>query len=123
MFAHVGGVKHVVGVKAMQFVENFAKAAESIPLVVNHFAACFAANQLQLVLDEDVDTDEKGVVCAVLLDGLDDGLFMLLNLFEIVGTDNVEFGFFVAKDFFAVFDADFFGEGGTAEDDVVVGKT
>ena len=109
MFAHVGGVKNVVGVKAMQFVENFAKAAEPIPLVVNHFAAGFAANQLQRVFVVDIAADEKGVVCAVLLDGLDDGLFVAFNLFEVVGTDNVEFGFFVAQDFFAVFDVDFFG--------------
>ena len=78
---------------------------------------------MQRVFVVDVAADEKGVVCAVLLDGLDDGLFVAFNLFEIVGTDNVEFGFFVAKDFFAVFDVDFFAEGGMAEDVVVVGET
>ena len=59
----------------------------------------------------------------VLLDGLDDGLFVLLNLFEIVGTDNVEFGFFVAENFFAVFVLEFLAQGGVADDVVVVGKT
>ena len=120
MFAHIGGVEDVVGVKMMQFVEDFAKAFQPVPLVVNHFAVRFAADKLQHGFVVDVAADKQGVFGAVLLDGSDDVLFVALDLFEIAGSEDVEFGFFVAKDFFAVFDADFFGEGGAV---VVVGKT